>query len=292
MHNVKAMQAFVQVVEHGSFAAAARQLKMSTSSVSRLVIDLEDWLRTPLLRRTTRSLTLTDAGEMYLERCRHLVSAWSDLGEDARVYTDRPRGKLHIAGAAYPMRLRIAPLLPRFLDLYPELQLELHLHDKPVDLVAEGVDVAIRIGALDDSSLIARKCGDVRLKLVASPVFLERQGAPQSLDDLPSFPCLIDMTTRQGRRWPIGRRIPVDGPVAANDGEIIRRMALAGLGISLLPDFFVETDIAEGHLVDLFADELDERIGIYTLLPVRRQITPAARAFADFIAESLAGKAA
>ena len=208
MHNVKAMQAFVEAVERGSFAEAARRLKLSTSSVSRLVSDLEDWLRTPLLRRTTRSLTLTDAGELYLERCRHIVSAWNDLGEDARASTNTPRGKLHIAGAAYPMRLRIAPLLPHFLDLYPDVQLELHLHDKPVDLVVEGVDVAIRIGALDDSSLIARKCGDVRLILVASPAFLERQGSPQSLDELPSFPCLIDLTARQVIVGPLGVEYP------------------------------------------------------------------------------------
>jgi DNA-binding transcriptional LysR family regulator len=284
MHNVKTMKAFVEVARHGSFAAAARHLKLSTSSVSRLVIDLEDWLQTPLLRRTTRSLTLTDAGERYLERCQGIVAAWDDLRKDAKAHTELPRGWLHIAGAAYPMRKRIAPLLPQFLANYPEVKLQLHLHDKPVDLIAEGIDIAIRIGELEDSSLIARKCGDVAIKLTASPAFLSRHGSPQSLDELPSFPCLVDTTPRHGHRWPIGRRINVDGPVAANDGEIVRQMTLAGLGISFLPDFIVEDDIAQGRLVDLFTKALNERIGIYTLLPVRRQITPAARAFADFIA--------
>ena len=290
MHNLKTAEAFVEVVRLGSFAAAARRLNLSTSSISRLVNDLEDWLQTPLLRRTTRQLTLTDAGELYFERCRQIVSDWNDLGVQARTSNHKPRGKLHIAGAAYPMRLRIAPHLPRFLQLYPDVQLELHLHDKAMDLVGEGIDVAIRIGALEDSSLIARKCGEVRLQLVASPGFLDRRGLPQSLDDLPSFPCLVDMTASHGRRWPIGRRVHVDGPLAANDGEIIRTMALAGLGIAILPDFFVETDIAEGRLIHLFKDALDERIGLYTLLPVRKQITPAARAFADFIAMCLAKK--
>ena len=288
MHNVKAMEAFVEVIRLGSFAAAARRLNLSTSSISRLVNDLEDWLQTPLLRRTTRNLTLTDAGEIHLQTCKQIVTAWNDLGEQARTCAGTPRGKLHIAGAAYPMRLRIAPLLPRFLQLYPKVQLELHLHDNPLDLVGEGIDVAIRIGALEDSSLIARKCGDIYLKLVASPGFLKRHGSPQSLGELPSFPCLVDRTARLGSRWPIGRPVQVDGPVLANDGEIIRQMALAGLGIALLPDFFVERDIENGCLVDLFEDQLDERLGIYTLLPVRKQITPAARAFADFIAKSLA----
>lgn len=291
MYNVKAMKAFVEVARHGSFAAAARRLKLSTPSVSRLVIDLEDWFQTPLLRRTTRSLTLTDAGELYLAQCEEIVSAWESLGKDALARTATPRGRLHIAGAALPVRKRIAPLLPKFLNKYPDVTIELHLADKPVDLIAEGIDIAIRIGELEDSSMIARKCGEVSLKLTASPAFLAQQGEPKTLDDLSSFPCLIDMTPRSGRRWTIGRRIPLDGPVAANDGEIIRDMTLAGLGISLLPDFFVEDDIKEGRLTNLFADEIDEQVGVYTLLPVRRQITPAARAFADFVAGSFAGRA-
>ncbi len=287
MYNVKAMKAFVEVAKLGSFAAAARHLKLSTSSVSRLVIDLEEWLQTPLLRRTTRNLTLTDAGERYLERCTVIVTAWDDLGKDAKTRTAQPRGRLHIAGAAYPMRKRIAPLLHGFLSAYPDVQIHLHLQDKPVDLVSEGIDVAIRIGELDDSSFIARKCGEVALRLTASPKFVEQHGVPKSLEDVPSFPCLIDTTPRHGRRWPIGRRVNVDGAVTANDGEIIRQMTLAGLGLSLLPDFFVEDDIVEGRLVSMFPDYLSETIGIYTLLPARRQITPAARVFADFVAENL-----
>jgi DNA-binding transcriptional LysR family regulator len=290
MHNVKAMKAFVEVTRLGSFAAASRRLKLSTSSVSRLVMDLEDWFQTPLLRRTTRSLTLTDAGVRYFARCEEIVAAWESLGRDAMARTATPQGKLHVAGAAIPMRKRIAPLLPHFLGQNPDVKVELHLADKPVDLIAEGIDIAIRIGELEDSSMIARKCGEISLKLTASPAFLAQLGEPKTLDDLPSFPCLVDLTPRSGRRWAVGRRIPVDGPVAANDGEIIREMTLEGMGISLLPDFFVEDDIAQGRLTNLFADELDERVGIYILLPVRRQITPAARAFADFIVENFASQ--
>lgn len=289
MYNVKTVKAFLEVARLGSFAAAARRLKLSTSSVSRLVIDLEEWLQTPLLRRTTRNLTLTDAGERYLVRCEEIVSAWESLGKDALARTLSPRGRLHIAGAAVPVRKRIAPLLPRFLDKYPDVKVELHLEARPVDLIAEGIDIAIRIGELEDSAMIARKCGEISLKLTASPAFLSLHGGPKTLDDLPSFPCLADMTPRTGRRWAIGRRVPVDGPVAANDGEIIRGMTLEGLGISFLPDFFVDDDIAEGRLINLLGNEINERIGIYTLLPSRRQITPAARAFADFVAGNFSG---
>jgi DNA-binding transcriptional LysR family regulator len=283
MTNVKAMKAFVEVARNGSFAAAARKLGLSTTSVSRLVHDLEDWLQTPLLRRTTRSLTLTDAGDLYLIRCEHIVSAWNNLELDAKAGTAQPRGRLHIAGAASPMRKIITPLLPEFLAKFPEVKIELHLKDAPVDLITEGIDVAIRIGDLQDSAMIARKCGEVRLKLTASPEFMVRHNMPETVDDLAGLPCLADKTARRGRGWTIGRNIHIDGPIAANDGEIIREMTLAGLGISLLPDFFVEEDIQTGRLTDLFPGDLNERIGLYTLLPVRRQITPAARAFADYI---------
>ena len=287
MHNVKAVKAFIEVAERGSFAAAARHLNLSTSSLSRLVGDLEAWLQTPLLRRTTRNLTLTDAGERYLDRFRSIASAWDDLAADSRAYSENPRGKLHIAGAAYPMRKKIAPLLPRFVARYPDVQLRLHLQDEAVDLVEEGIDLAIRIGELDDRSCIARKCGKVSLKMTASPDFIESHGQPAELGEVPSFPCLIDLTPKSGRRWPVGHQMTIDGFVAANDGEIIRMMTLAGLGISMLPDFFVDEDITDGRLVELFSDQIVEPIGMYTLLPARRQITPAARAFADFLAIEL-----
>lgn len=287
MSNLKAMKAFVEVARRGSFAAAARHLNISTSSISRLVIELEDRLRAPLLRRTTRSLSLTDAGERYLVQCTEIVASWEGLEKDALASAASPRGRLHIAGAAVPMRKKISPLLPAFLRQYPDLKIELHLDDRNVDLITEGIDVAIRVGALEDSAMIARKCGEVRMRLTCSPDFLERHGRPDTVDDLPAFACLCDLTPGNSRRWPIGRRIPVDGPLAANDGEFIREMTLAGLGLSLLPDFFVDDDIAGGRLISLFEETLNERIGIYVLLPNRKQITPGARAFADYVAQNL-----
>jgi len=283
MDSLKAMRAFVAVAERGSFAAAATHLGLSTSSMSRLVMDLEDWLGAPLLRRTTRRLTLTDAGELFLAKCVGIVDAADDLQRHARALTEVPSGTLTVAAAPYPMRKSIAPLLPPFLAAYPDVRLDLHLDDKPADLVGEGVDVAIRIGRLADSTMVARKCGEVALRLTAAPSFLAAFGTPRNLDELPSFPCLVDTAPGHGARWPIGRRIAVSGPITANDGEIIRDMTLAGLGISYLPDFFVDDDIAAGRLTSLFADELDERAGIYALFPGRRQVTAAARAFVDFL---------
>jgi DNA-binding transcriptional LysR family regulator len=287
MNDLKAMRTFIEVAKRGGFAAAARQLEMSTSSVSRLIVELEDWLGTSLLRRTTRSVTLTELGEQYLERCTAIVSAADDLRIDAQEHAHRPRGKLVIAVAAYPARKRVAPLLPEFLERFPDVEIELHLKDQPINLIDEGVDVAIRIGHLADSSMIARKCGEISLKLVASREFIDKHGAPTNLDELPSFPCLVDMTPAYGRRWPIGRQLNVKGPVRANDGEIIRQMTLAGLGLSLLPDFFVDKDIDAGRLESLFPDDIDQRIGIYAVFSSHKQMTVAAREFVDFLSEKL-----
>jgi DNA-binding transcriptional LysR family regulator len=288
MDRVKAMRAFVEVARRGSFASAAKQLRISTSSASRLVMELEDWLNTPLLRRTTRRLTLTDAGEQYLERCADIVEATDNLQRDAEALAKQPAGRLNVTVAAFLMHKRIAPLLPAFLEKYPDIRLDLDLRDKPIDLIGEGIDVAIRIGHLADSAMIARRLGGISLRLTASPAFLDEYGAPESLDALPSYPCLVDTVPAHGARWPIGRRIKVEGPVSANDGEIIRRMTLAGLGISFLPELYVEDDIESGRLVSLFADEVDDPVGIYALYPARKQITAAARAFVDFMAIRMA----
>ncbi len=290
MSNLKAMRACVEVAARGSFASAAREIGMSTSSVSRLVQELEDWLGCALFRRTTRHLTLTDTGEQYLKRCQDIVAATDDLYRDSKAASGLPRGQLNIAAAAYPMRKLVAPLVPSFLANYPEIRLSFQLQDKPIHLVEEGIDLAIRAGTLPDSAMIARKCTDVRICLTASPKFLSDNGRPKNLDELPLFPCLVDTVPDHKHRWPIGRRVNVHGPVTANDGEVIREMTLAGLGISLLPDFFVQDDIESGNLIELFPEELDDTLGVYALFPNRKSITPSARAFVDFMVENMGKK--
>ena len=228
-------------------------------------------------------------GEQYLERCVDIVDAVDVLRSDAQATSGQPHGMLNVAAAAYPARKKFAPLFPPFLAAYPDVHLNLHLHDQPISLIDEGIDVAIRIGDLEDSSLIAPKCGDISLRLTASPSGLEKFGKPDSIDALASYPCLVDTTPTHGSRWPVGQRIKVDGPVTANDGEIIRQMTLAGLGISLLPDFFVDEDIQSGALISLFSDQIDHRVGVYLLFHSHRQLSPAARLFIDFMVEHIGG---
>ncbi|WP_323794751.1 LysR family transcriptional regulator [Nisaea sp.] len=287
MNDLKAMRTFVEVARQGSFAAAAKALGLSTSSTSRLVINLEEWLGVQLIRRSPRQVVLTEAGTRFLERCTEIVNATDDLKHEAQGLQERPAGVLNIAAAAHPMRRLIAPLVPIFLQRYPEISLNIRLQNEQIDLLAEGIDVAIRIGHLSDSSLIVRKCGEVVVHLTASPEFIAQHGMPPSIDRVRDYPCLSDMAPSYGRRWPIGQGGEFEGPVTVNDGEIVHQMTLAGLGISLLPDFFVRDDIVAGRLVDLFPEEINFRFGMYLIYSATRNVTPAVRAFVDFIAASL-----
>ena len=283
MDAYRAMRAFVEVARSGSFAKAAKRLTLSTSTISRQVMELEEWLGVAVFRRTTRRLTLTDAVEFFLPRCVAIVESIDGLQRDAAAMTETPRGRLHVTVAAFPAQRCIAPLIPAFLERYSEVQLRLRVVNTPIDLVGESMDLAIRIGELEDNTLVARKIGDICLRLTASPSFIAKHGVPSKVGDLPSFPCLVDTVPAHGHRWPVGPGLRVDGVVEANNGEIIRDLTLAGMGISLLPDFFVEDDVREGRLVSLFEDDIDRRIGIYMVYPHRRHISSAARAFIEFL---------
>ena len=287
MDQLRSMRAFVEVARSGSFARAAARLGRSTSSISRQVMDLESWLGSPVFRRTTRRLTLTDAGEMFLSRCVGVVEAADAIERDAAAMAETPQGVLHVASAPFLARHRIVPHVRDFFDRYPAVRLRLHLDDHPVDLVGDGMDLAIRVGTLEDSALVSRRIGHTRLLLTASPGFLKERGTPTAIEELPSFPCLVDTVPSHGNRWPLGAGLRVDGPVTANNGEIVRDLTLAGLGISFLPDFFVEDDLRAGRLVGLFEGEIQRIIGIHVIYPPRRQITPAARTLAGFLAERL-----
>jgi DNA-binding transcriptional LysR family regulator len=285
LDTLRNMQAFVEVARAGSFVAAAGRLGVSTSSISRLVSDLEAWLKVPLFRRTTRRLSLTDPGRLYLARCAAIVAAADDLKRDAEALSETPRGSLRVTAAASPARYLIAPRIPAFLAAHPAVKLRFDLRDQPIDIVGEGMDLAIRIGRLEDSALVARRIGETRLMLTATPGFLARHGRPAAPGDLGALPCLVDTVPTRGARWFPDQGLAVDGPVFANSGEMIRALTLAGQGLSLLPDFFVREDVGAGRLVSLMEERFGAAIGIYAVFPPRGQITAAARAFVDFIAE-------
>jgi DNA-binding transcriptional LysR family regulator len=291
MDRVKAMNVFVEVAGRGGFAPAARHLGLSTSAASRQVRDLESWLGLQLLNRTTRRIDLTDAGKAYLSRCAQIVGAVADLERSAQALGEDPQGELRVTAPLFMGRHLLGPILPGFLARYPKVKLRLRLLDRMVDLVDEGFDLALRIADLPDSTLIARKLGQTRLLMTAAPAYLAERGVPKQVGDLKHHNCLVDTVAGHGDRWPLeadrhradrhraaGR---VAGNFTVNGGEMVREMTLAGLGLSLLPDFFVAEEVARGRLVAVLEHAVRRSAGIYALYPRTRHLSGPVRALID-----------
>jgi DNA-binding transcriptional LysR family regulator len=272
-----------EVARLGSFSRAADKLNLSASSVSRQVSEFEQWLGVPIFQRTTRQVSLTNAGEFLIDRLQGIVLDIQSLREDAATLVETVRGRLRITSALYYTQHCITPYLKGFLEKYPELQVEFELSDKTTNIIGEGIDIAIRIGQLSDSSLISRKISEVRLLLTASPEFLTQHGTPKSPVELTEFPCLVDTVPAYGKNWPIGGKVRVRPTIEVNNGEMIRDLTLQGLGISFLPDFFVADDLASGRLVQILAEYEPDKVGVYAVYPPRHQVSSSARVFVDWL---------
>ncbi len=286
MDVLKGMTVFVAVAKQGSFAAAARELQLSRSAVSRLVLDLEEWLGAPLFNRTTRALSLTDAGRTHLERCELLVAEADDIRKHATEQRSEAQGPLRITAPLFVARYFLQDLLPAYLKMFPKVELDLVAVDRMVDIIAEGFDIAIRAGVVPDSSLISRRLMDARLLLVASPDYLKRWGRPESPTDLANHNCIVDTVAGYANRWPVGgakstKSVPVHGNVKVNSGEIARNLALADVGITLLPEFMVAAEVREGRLVSLLDDLVRFEGALFALYPHRRSQSPSVRTFID-----------
>lgn len=273
----------LEVARLGSFSRAAERLELSTSSVSRQVGELEAWLGTPLFQRTTRRVSLTNAGEFFIERLGDISGDLEALRAEADALIATPRGRLRITAGVYFARRRVAPIIPAFLAMYPQVQIEFELTDTRANIVAEGIDLAIRVGNLPDSTLAARRIGEMRMILSASPDFIAKHGQPETIQQIIDFPCLVDTVSKFRNRWPIGEGLRVKAVLSADNGEMVRDLTLAGLGISFLPDFFVADDLISGRLKRVLPDVELPSHGIYALYPPRRQIGSTARAFTDFL---------
>jgi DNA-binding transcriptional LysR family regulator len=290
MDKLKAMQVFVEVAKLEGFSAAARQLHISTTAVSRQVMELEDWLDVQLFNRTTRHLGLTDAGRAYLDRCIHIIDDVENLERTSRDLKKNPQGKINVTAPVFMGRLFLSAVLPKFLKKYPGIKLNLQLVDRYVNLVDEGFDVALRIGNLPDSNLITRKLGDMQMVMVASPKYIKKHGEPKSINELKNFNCIVDSVADYLDRWPLVDKkttvnVKVKSNLNINNGELVREMALSGLGITLLPDFFVAKDIKTGRLVSILKDKIDKQGIISALYPQSRHLSSSVRVFVDFLVE-------
>ena len=291
MDRLAAMQVFVQVVETGGLSAAGRVLGLAPSSVSRRIGELEDILGARLLQRTTRRLSLTETGAAYYERCRDILQA---VDEATLSVTDRqaaPAGVLRVSVPTSLARLHLVPAVAAFHALHPAVRVALSVSGRMVDIVGEGFDLAIRAGQLSDSSLIARKIGEARRLVCASPAYLRRTGEPERPAQLAGRDCLTFRSHAGSNLWRFRRNgrtteVRVTGPFFADEGETLVAAAAEGLGIILVPEWLAGPDIAAGRLVEILADFAPDpaRTPLYALHPPGPHMPPKVRFFVDFLA--------
>jgi DNA-binding transcriptional LysR family regulator len=296
MDRLGTMEAFAAVVEAGSFSAAAQRLRSSKSLVSRQIAALEAELGARLFHRTTRSLTLTEEGRGYHAQVVQILGDIAEANRSVTVLGAAPRGRLRINAPMSFGYLHLAPAVPDFLALYPEVEIDLTMSDRFVDLIDEGVDLAVRLGRLGDSSLVARKLAPIRRVVCASPAYLAAHGTPQTPDDLKHHQCLCysnmsmsdewRFTRRDGTAWPV----EVHGRLRADNGDALREAALKDLGLVQLPSFIIGRDLQAATLVSVLTDYLAQDANIYAVYPHTRHLSPKVRAFIDFLAARFGGR--
>lgn len=287
------MQVFLRVVEAGNFSAAARLLRMTPSTVSKLIGRIETRLGVRLLERSTRRLSLTTEGEIYYERSLGLLAELDEVERHLTLGAASAGGTVRVNASVAFGVLAVEPLLPAFWQEHPNIVVDLSLSDEIVDLYMDRTDVAFRVGSLQDSSMMARRIGVAHRRIVAAPAYLARHGAPQTIDDLARHNCLGFNFRRAAPVWPLkqsGRTVDrtVNGSLLANNGETVRRMALAGVGLARLGDYHARDDLAEGRLVEVLADAVEgDEEEIHALYLGGPRLPQRVRAFLDFVSPRL-----
>ncbi len=290
MDRLKAMEVFAQVVKLGGFAPASRALNLSTTAVSRHVRQLEDAMGVRLLHRTTRRIQLTDVGVAYFERCARVVTEVEELHREIRDQQAMPTGLLRVSVPLSFGHHHLMPALPGFLNRHPGLALNLLLTDHHVDLIADGIDVALRITDKLDENLVARRLVPCRFAVVASPAYLARHNALNGPAELANHNCILDSNVPASDRWPFrgptgAYQVAVRGNLIVSSADAARKAALSGLGITLIPTFMVGDDLAQGRLVALFRDQVTLATTAYAVYPHHRYLTAKVRVFIDFLRE-------
>lgn len=287
------MQVFQRVVEAQSFSEAARQMRMTPSTVSKLIGRIEARLGVRLLERSTRRLSLTAEGQVYYERSQALLSELDEVERELSQGAARVGGTVRVNASVGFGIHGLEPLLPAFWEAYPNVVVDLSLSDEIVDLYLDRTDIAFRVGALASSSLTARKLGAAQRKIVAAPAYLARRGTPQTVEDLARHSCLGFNFRRSAPMWPLrdsGRIVDrsVSGPLLANNGETVRRMALAGMGLGRIGEFHVREDLRAGRLVEVLPEAVvGDTEDIHALFLGGERLPHRVRAFLDFMTPRL-----
>ncbi|SBT07853.1 Transcriptional regulator, LysR family [Candidatus Propionivibrio aalborgensis] len=291
MDKFDAMRVFCSVIEAGGFAAAADQLGISTSAVSRQVAQLEAHLNVRLLNRTTRRMSPTDEGFAYFERCTQLLADIEETEASVAGEARRPRGRLRLTAPITLGVLRLAPAFAAFSQRYPEITLDIVLSDNVSDFTEEGLDMAVRVGRIGSENVVARHIGETALLIAAAPAYLERAGTPVTPDDLTRHSCFTYAFSATGNHWefvdgngdPLSVRI--GGPIKANSGMLLAEMAVAGSGVVYGPCFILLPLIERGLLVRLLPDWATRRLPIHVVYPTRRHLSARVQAMTSFLTE-------
>ena len=285
------MTAFVRAVDSGGFSAAARELGLTPSALSKLISRLEDRLGVRLLHRTTRRLHLTPEGEAFYQSARLILTAMDDAEAEVRANSAGPRGVLRLhCGSAFGVH-QLTPAVPRFLARYPQMELDLHIGDQPLAALGEAFDLSIRVGTPEESTAVVRRIANLERVICATPDYLERNGTPCTPDDLQRHNCLWVANVPALRRWPFDtddgvRIVNIDGNVVANSAETVLQLALAGVGMARLTDDIAGEAIGCGTLVPVLeAWHHAEPVPLYAAYPSNRHVSPKVRAMVDFLVE-------
>ncbi len=294
MEGFGAIPVFVAVVENGGFSAAARTLGISKSAVSKRINQLEKQLGVRLLHRTTRKLSLTEAGERYFEHAAHALTAAGQAEDAVTELQGEPQGQLRINAPMSFGRLHVAPLIPKLLQRYPKLQIDLVMDDRKVDLVAAGFDVAIRSGRLPDSTLVARKLAPLRQVLCASPDYIDGHGLPGRPAELTGRNCVLFSYSSDANEWTLNGEdgpeiVLVSGSYRVNNSEALLEALREGVGIGRLPTFVAGPDLKTGRLVTLFESYRIPDQTFYAVFPEREYLPAKVRAFLNFAIEYFGG---
>lgn len=292
MNKLQAMEVFVQVVDAGSFTRAAENMQLPKATVSTLVQTLEQTLQVKLLHRTTRQVSVTSDGAAYYERCLRILADVRDAEESLSNNRASPSGRLRVDVATSMANDIIIPALPDFFERYPDIRLDLGCSDRPVDLIEEGVDCAIRGGKLGDSALIARRIGVIHFMTAATPAYLDKHGRPRHPSDLLQHRCINYFSSRTGKTmdWDFLRDgesifLPVPASLAVNDSTVHMTAGLRGLGIIQMPGYLLGPMQASGQMEVVLPEWTSEPLPVHIVYPQNRHLSAKVRVFVEWVAD-------
>jgi DNA-binding transcriptional LysR family regulator len=288
MDTLDGLKTVIAVVETHSFTAASERLGLSKALVSKYVGEVERQLGIRLFNRTTRRLALTDAGRLYYEQALTLLEQFSNMVDTVTGEQTSPRGVLRVSAPVTFGEMLLAPLLPEFSALYPDLQIEMVLTNGAMDMLEEGIDVRLRIGGVDDSNMIARHIVTYPLVLSAAPKYLLNHGVPTTPQEVSKHHCIVDSNFRIGKQWPTlspegeSDIVSVHSNIAVNSPQAVREIAIAHGGIAMSPQFIVQDAIDDGRLVQLLPSYTTLEFGLFAIYPHRQYVARKVRCFIDF----------